>query len=183
MWRALAMVTVIFATRAEAGPTCVAYGTYEQAETAALKSTDAHLAAALAKRKLAVANLAHATWNAEKVGRSDVVEERVHAGRRASYVLVGQMQCFTEVEFVSDGSKVYRLVRKPIAGKMSKLEPVCGCGMPRVRGTCWGGAQPPMLLHGYELPVGATFAGPLEVEYVEDKVDATFTLRPCPPPP
>src|SRR6266513_1236897 len=118
MWRAL-VVVIAFDSASRADP-CLPPAKYEAALAAATKVNDERAAAELAKRKLAIANLPHATWKAEHRKVDGVIEERDLGGKRATYVLVAEVQCFTRVELVTGDSKVYRLERKPTAGKTTK---------------------------------------------------------------
>ena len=63
MWRAL-VVVIAFDSASRADP-CLPPAKYEAALAAVTKVNDARAAAVLAKRKLAIANLPHATWKAE----------------------------------------------------------------------------------------------------------------------
>ena len=185
MWRSLPIL-IALACHAHAGP-CDGLDKYDAAVAAADKATQAHYNDALAKLKITAAPLAYAEWEQDryrprKGPDTNVVAELEYNGKKAQYILVGTSECAPDVDFVQDGTKVFRVARSPKPGKVVKMN-VCSCGPNVHPGPCAGGMVPPLMLRGYELPAGTTFAGEKRIEYVADRVDATFTGGRCAPPP
>lgn len=109
----------------------------------------------------------------------DTVFERELAGTTYRVVAAGTVSpCVgPRIEYVKNGSKIFRAIRKPTAKHTRKLT-ACGCAPP----AC-GGALPPPDHIGYELPQGATFEGTIDIAYeVSETVYADY-VQTCPPPP
>jgi hypothetical protein len=172
---------------AAAGPKCTDEAKANTARDRATKAAEARLARALVTRKLRPVGLERISLGPRDIYapvnfKPDQVTTAKHGAATVDAItgLVGSCAGGAP-EFAQRGTKVFRIERKPTAGKTTTVT-ICGCPHPHF--TC-GGARMTVEPVGYVLPAGTTFGGVLDVEYVADSVSivAEHPCAPVAPPP
>ena len=188
----LAVLVAMLAVPARADR-CGSEDAADAAVAAATKRNDAAYAAALAKKKLAVATLDMWQPRLPSAGGSapvDVVVEREDRGKKFRVIAEGEREVncdYTPPDFAEDviAKKIYRIDRKARTTKTTHVT-VCTCAAAHF--SC-GGANLGTTGVGFVLPDGATFAGPLTLAVDTEIVDVKYAVgrtTPCPipaPPP
>ena len=172
---------------AAAGPRCTDEAKAVAAQARATKAAETRLARALVTRKLTSVTLERISLGPRAIYapvsfKPDQVTTAKHGSTTVDAItgLVGSC-AGGRVEFVQRGTKVFRIERKPAAGKTTTIT-ICGCPHPHY--TC-GGARVTVEPVGYVLPAGTTFGGVLGIDYVADSVSMVpdQPCRPVAPPP
>ena len=187
--RAAVLVSIVLAcTRgATAEPTCSSEAKANAAQDSATKANEARFAKALAVRKLtpiALQRLMLGSYDIEPPAtfKPDQVTTTKSAGATVHAITLLEGSCGGPgPEFAQQGKKVFRIERRPTAGKATTII-VCGCPSPRF--AC-GGARVTVAPVGYVLPAGTSFGGVLTIAFAADSV-AIEPDHPCPlvaPPP